>query len=79
MRTNDLKKGTYVALTSGYFATINDNKRGFMRQMVIDVKHGSESHWLTLCLLTLKICATVACRSPCSKSATAFWRRSRNF
>lgn len=39
MKTNELKKGDYVLLSSGWYATIMDNKRGNIRMAEVEGIH----------------------------------------
>ena len=36
MKTNDIKKGTRVKLRNGWFATIEDNKKGNVRMATVE-------------------------------------------
>jgi hypothetical protein len=36
MFTNDIKKGTRIQLNNGWFATIEDNKRGLIRMATVE-------------------------------------------
>jgi hypothetical protein len=36
MKTNDLKKGTRIRLRNGWFATLEDNKKGNIRMATVE-------------------------------------------